>query len=283
MKFKILLFFLLLTNLIYAQISNYNFIGTIIADKIPPISFKLELNEKDGRVSGFSLTNINTKDQTKSEVQGIYLKKSKTFQINETQIISTSSEAPINSFCYLNMTLELNKKLNKKILEGKFVGNFIDGSSCAKGKIVMMEEEFLNKKIKKIKKKIEKIKDKNIAQVDTNKIIRTKIITDKDKFEIKWESKFLILNIWDSSKEDGDKINLTINDEIILLNHTTKNKPKKIKYRLRNGKNILKITATSTGTLPPNTSRIELIDKEIKYPVITELELNKTAEIIILK
>ena len=273
----------MLTNLVSAQINNYNFIGTIIADKIPPISFKLELNEKDGRVTGFSLTNINTKDQTKSEVQGIYLKKSKTFQINETQIISTSSEAPINSFCYLNMTLELNKKLNKKILEGKFIGNFIDGSSCAKGKIIMMEEKFLNKKIKKIKKKIEKIKDKNIAQIDTNKIILTKIITDKDKFEIKWESKFLILNIWDSSKEDGDKINLTINDEIILLNHTTKNKQQKIKYRLRNGKNILKIKATSTGTLPPNTSRIELIDNEIKYPVITELELNKTAEIIILK
>jgi len=283
MKFKILILFLLLTKFIFGQINDYKFIGTIIADNLPPISFKLDLKEKDGRVNGFSLTNINTKDQTKSEVQGIYLKKSKTFQINETQIIYTSSESPINSFCYLNMTLELKKKLNKKLLEGKFIGNFLDSSSCAQGKIIMMEEVFLDKKLKKIKKKIEKFKEKNTAKTDTNKILFTKRITDKNNFEIKWESKYLTLNIWDSNKEDGDRINLTINNEIVLLNYTTKNKPKKIKYKLRKGENILKIKATSTGAFPPNTSRIELIDNKIKYPLISELELNKTAEIIIFK
>jgi hypothetical protein len=72
-------------------------------------------------------------------------------------------------------------------------------------------------------------------------------------------------------------------NEIILSNYLTKNKPKKIKYKLRKGKNILKIKATSVGTLPPNTARFELIDNKIKYPIITELKLNKTAEIIILK
>ena len=271
MKFKILILLLLSSKLFFGQ-NNYKFIGTIIADNLPPISFKLDLNEKDGRVSGFSLTNVNSNDQTKSKVQGIFFKKSKTFQINETQIISTSSESPKNSFCYLNMTLELKKK----ILNGTFIGNFLDSSSCANGKIIMMEEEVLNKKLKKIK-------EKNIPQIDSSKILLTKRITDKNNFEINWESKFLNLSIWDSSKEDGDEINLTINNEIILLNYLTKNKPKKIKYKLRKGKNILKIKATSVGSLPPNTARFELIDNKIKYPIITELELNKTAEIIILK
>ena len=77
MKFKILFLFLLLTQLIYGQTNNYKFIGTIISENFPPISFKLELNEKDGLVNGYSITNINSKDQTKSTVQGIYLKKSK--------------------------------------------------------------------------------------------------------------------------------------------------------------------------------------------------------------
>ena len=74
-----------------------------------------------------------------------------------------------------------------------------------------------------------------------------------------------------------------LENEIILSNYLTKNKQKKIKYKLRKGKNILKIKATSVGTLPPNTARFELIDNKIKYPIITELKLNKTAEIIILK
>lgn len=276
MKFKILFLFLLLTQLIYGQTNNYKFIGTIISEKFPPISFKLEFNEKDGLVNGYSITNINSKDQTKSTVQGIYLKKSKIFQINETQMISTSSESPINSFCYLNMTLELKKKLNKKLLTGTFIGNFLDSSSCAKGKIIMMEEEVLNKKI-------QKIKEKNIPKFDTNKTVLPKRLTDENNFEIKWESKFLNLYVWDGSNEDGDEINLLINNEIILSNYLTKNKPKKIKYKLRKGKNILKIKATSVGTFPPNTARFELIDNKIKYPIITELKLNKTAEIIILK
>jgi hypothetical protein len=276
MKFKILFLFLLLTQLIYGQTNNYKFIGTIISENFPPISFKLELNEKDGLVNGHSITNINSKDQTKSKVQGIYLKKSKIFQINETQMISTSSESPINSFCYLNMTLELKKKLNKKLLTGTFIGNFLDSSSCAKGKIIMMEEEVLNKKI-------QKIKEKNIPKFDTNKTVLPKRLTDENNFEIKWESKFLNLYVWDGSNEDGDEINLLINNEIILSNYLTKNKPKKIKYKLRKGKNILKIKATNVGTLPPNTARFELIDNKIKYPIITELKLNKTAEIIILK
>ena len=276
MKFKILFLFLLLTQLIYGQTNNYKFIGTIISENFPPISFKLELNEKDGLVNGYSITNINSKDQTKSKVQGIYLKKSKIFQINETQMISTSSESPINSFCYLNMTLELKKKLNKKLLTGTFIGNFLDSSSCAKGKVIMMEEEVLNKKI-------QKIKEKNTPKFDTNKTVLPKRLTDENNFEIKWESKFLNLYVWDSSNEDGDEINLLINNEIILSNYLTKNKPKKIKYKLRKGQNILKIKAASVGTLPPNTARFELIDNKIKYPIITELKLNKTAEIIILK
>ena len=57
-----------------------------------PISFSLELTEKDGNVFGYSITNQNTEDETKSEVQGLYFKKDKTFQLQETQIITTKSE-----------------------------------------------------------------------------------------------------------------------------------------------------------------------------------------------
>ena len=102
-------------------------------------------------------------------------------------------------------------------------------------------------------------------------------------FNINWISKFLILKIWDSNQEDGDKINLTVNGSLILKDYETKNRPKKIKYKLLKGNNIIKIKATSSGSSPPNTSRIELIDKNKKYPILIQLDINKSAIIKINK
>ena len=70
---------------------------------------------------------------------------------------------------------------------------------------------------------------------------------------------------------------------VILDSYETKNKAKKIKYKLNEGKNKIIIEATSLGKSPPNTSRIELIDKNKKYPILTQLDLNKSITIYIEK
>ena len=109
------------------------------------------------------------------------------------------------------------------------------------------------------------------------------ILKDGDDFTINWESKKLKFFIWDANKEDGDKITLIINGNTVLNNFKTKNKRKKIKYKLQDGENIIEIKATNLGASPPNTSRIELVDSKIKYPIITQLELGKSAIIKIIK
>ncbi|MBT6815887.1 MAG: hypothetical protein HOA49_05735, partial [Flavobacteriales bacterium] len=63
----------------------------------------------------------------------------------------------------------------------------------------------------------------------------------------------------------------------------TKRKRKKIKYKMQDGENIIEITAVNLGSNPPNTSRIEIVDSKAKYPIITQLELNKTAIIKIVR
>ena len=58
---------------------------------------------------------------------------------------------------------------------------------------------------------------------------------------------------------------------------------RKVRSLIQEGENIIEITATNLGSTPPNTSRIEIVDSKIKYPIITQLELNKTAIIKIVK
>lgn len=279
MRFILIIITFISTNC-YSQ-NTFSYLGTLILSNSTPISFSLELKEDNGIVNGYSITNINTPDETKSEISGLYFKKDKSFQLQETQILQTKSEAALNTFCYINMNLNLKGKFGSKRVQGTFKGNFLDSTECASGKVILMERTKLEKKIEKIKKKVEK--KYNEKYQDTSLVKRTEILKDGDDFTINWEGNKLRLFIWDANMEDGDKIELTINGNIILDDFETTNKRKKIKYKLAEGENIIEIKATNLGSSPPNTSRIELVDNKTKYPIITQLELGKTAIIKIIK
>ena len=280
MKNTLTIIFFILSTLAYSQ-NTFSYLGTLLLSNNTPISFSMELKEQNGIVNGYSITNINTPDETKSEISGLYFKKDKSFQLLETQILQTKSEAALNTFCYINMNLKFKGKFGSKRLEGTFIGNFLDSTKCASGKIILMERTKLEKKIEKIKKKIGKKIEKE--KIDTTQILQTQILKDGDDFTINWERNKLQLYIWDANKEDGDKIELRINNNIILYDFETKNKRKKIKHKLLEGENIIEIKAINLGTSPPNTSRIELVDSKTKYPIITQLELGKSAIIKVVK
>ena len=280
MKFLISILFIITNSLAYSQ-NTFSYLGTLLLSNKTPISFSLELQEKNGIVNGYSITNINTPDETKSEISGLYFKKDKSFQLTETQILSTNSEAPLNTFCYISMNLKFKGKFGSKRLEGTFTGNFLDSTECASGKITLIEKQKIENKISKLKKKIEKQIKK--GRLDTTQTLQTKILKDGDDFTINWESNKLKLYIWDSNQEDGDKIQLKINDKIILNKFETKHKRKRVKYKLQEGENTIEITALNLGSSPPNTSRIELVDSNTKYPIIVQLELGKSVIIKIIK
>ena len=58
-------------------------------------------------------------------------------------------------------------------------------------------------------------------------ILQTKQLKDGDDFMLNWESDKLTLYLWDGNEEDGDKIQLIINGEIVLNEYETKRKRKK--------------------------------------------------------
>ena len=280
MRLFTIILMLLFANLVYSQ-NTFSYLGTLILANNSAISFSLELEEHNGIVNGYSTTNINTPDETKSEISGLYFKKDKTFQMKETQILQTKSEAALNKFCFISMNLSLKKKFGIKQLEGTFTGKFLDDIICAKGNILLIERAKFEEKIRKIKNKI---KEKDIKKTqDKSLAIKTQILKDGDFFTINWEGNKLRLFIWDPNLEDGDKIQLTINGNIILDNFKTTNKRRRIKYKLVEGENIIEIKAINLGTSPPNTSRIELVDRKTKYPIITQLKLGKVAVIKIIK
>ena len=139
MKSYIILILLSSVKLLCSQ-NHYNYIGTLILSDNTPISFQIQFIEDKGYVNGFSITNIGTVDETKSEISGFYFKSDKSFQLQETQILYTKSEAPLNTFCYINMNLSFTGLFGKKQLEGTFTGNYLDNTKCANGSVILMQK-----------------------------------------------------------------------------------------------------------------------------------------------
>ena len=270
-------------NISAQKVNKINYSGILTLNNGTPLAFEMELIEKGGIVNGFSVTGKETTDETKSDISGIYNRNTKTYKLKETQVLSTNSEAELNTFCYIDMEIKEVGKFTLKRMEGEFTGYFTNGEKCASGKIVMMEKEKLEKKVEKIQKKVEKKIEKQKKKEKENIVLETKILKDGDDMFIKWNSDKIIIYIWDADMEDGDKIDLIINGKEILKDFKTKRKRKKIKYKLKEGENTIEIKATNLGTSPPNTSRIEIVDSKIKYPIITQLELGKSAIIKIIK
>ena len=275
MKLYKLVILIILSKVSFCQ-NFYSFRGVLILENDQIINYSLNLIEKNGKISGFSLTNIGLEDETKTEINGIYFKYENEFQLNEKNNIYTNSSKEPEKFCYISMNLKV-RDFKQKSLEGTFIGNFDDGKECARGKVLLMEE----KKIKKILKKIENNNINNRLKV--KKIIATKNIQTQDTVKIEWESDSIKINIWDSNLEDGDKINLKLNDKTILNNFVTNKNKKTINLKLKKGKNFLNLVAVNEGLSPPNTSKIELIDKKITYPIITKLKKNENLTFELIK
>ncbi|MFL2577067.1 MAG: hypothetical protein ACJ0PT_02905 [Flavobacteriales bacterium] len=60
MKYKIFIILIFLYQISNSQIKEHKYLGTIIVENNQPMSFSLDLIEKDGKVSGYSITNHNT-------------------------------------------------------------------------------------------------------------------------------------------------------------------------------------------------------------------------------
>jgi hypothetical protein len=261
MKYVIICLFFY-TN-IYAQ-TNYEFVGFLFNEQGFPISYQLILEEEEGLINGYSITGIGTNYETKNEVLG-ELKKKK-IQLQEYQIITTVSEEPLSTFCFI----EVSASLEKKVFTGTFTGRYPDSTICAQGKVTFAEKAVINKKIKKFERVLQV--QELIAKRKENKVLHLK---SGDVHTINWNSNKFKINLWDSAIEDGDRITLIINGQEVLSNKEMVSKKEKIVYDLLPGDNIVKLQADSEGKINNNTTRIELLDKRTKHAVLSELQVGK--------
>lgn len=91
----------------------------------------------------------------------------------------------------------------------------------------------------------------------------------------------ITLALWDDAVEDGDSISLNINGNWITRGFPVLKKPQFIKVSLKPGPNSITFVADNLGSIPPNTSVLEIIDgnKRKAFMIDTDMDKNNLVRI----
>jgi hypothetical protein len=291
----IILSLLVFFNLFSQESKKFDFelVGALVLDSNQFISYKIEFNSnKKGFIEGYSYTDISGENETKSYIRGYYNPKNKNIQFNENDILYTKSKFLPEEFCFVSFKGSFKEASKKKLLDGKFFGIYDDKDTCATGSLKLVSTKFLEKKVKKLYKKVKKV-DKFI-KVDSivkeeirpenylKKFSETKINSGEKVSVFVYTSK-MKMEVWDYGIQDGDIITILNNDIPILENYSVTRKKKSIIVNLSDEKNLIKIITINSGKLKTNTTKLKLYDFRREYEVIADLEEGKEAIINVVR
>ena len=94
-------------------------------------------------------------------------------------------------------------------------------------------------------------------------------------------SQQITLALWDDAVEDGDSVSININGKWIVQGFPVKKNPQFINVKLDPGPNTITFVADNLGSIPPNTSILEIIDgkKRKSFNIETNLFQNNLVKI----
>lgn len=281
------LFFLINYSSVFSQ--ENEFLGLIKLNKTSIISYRLSFTEQNGKISGYSTTDLGGDNETKNKIEGLYNKSTNEFSFTEKNIIFSKSKIVKNDFCYLSYKGKLKLTGSNKKLSGNFKSFFKDGQICLSGQIDLVELGKAQKRIHKMNSKIQNSKlvskerkdsinlDKMLDELTINKITKDQVTS------VYWDTDELQIEIWDANQEDGDEISIIVDDQTILRNYKVLNTKKYLTVKLDNEITKLKIVANSVGKFSPNTAKISIKNTEKSIDLISELEKNEITTIQIIK
>ncbi len=282
------IFILLNCRFAFGQ-SELDYLGVIKLNDSSFISYTLKLVEKNEIISGYSITDIGGVHETKSNITGRYSKRTNTLSFKEVGIIYTKSEVPDYDFCYIHFNGEVRNINAIKNIKGKFNGLYNDGSTCINGEISLRSIHKIEKKALKIDSRIQK--SKKIAPEVKEKVSLTKtldslkmnILKSNQNLSMFSSSSKVKLQIYDAGKVDGDKINIFVNDTLLLKNYIVNDQKKQLVISLHSKLTTIKIRAINVGSISPNTAKIEISDQENNIKTITSLKKGEKTTITIIK
>ena len=289
MKAILTLTFFMFSLTFFSQ-EKYEYLGAVKlnGDAETIISYRLVFSEVNGKIEGYSVTDLGGPHETKNVVKGTYNSKTKEITFKEDDILYTKSAISDDMFCFINFSGKVKLVSEKSLMQGEFKGLFKNKQKCIDGTITLVGSERLYKLFNKVNNKMQKskkidaaVKEKGnpVAMLDSLKVNN---LIKGQNLNIFTSSDNLTVEIWDNGQEDGDVINVYRGEVPILTDYRVTNVKKKIPVTVKSNEKF-RIVAVNEGTVAPNTSVIKITDDERMFEVYSSLKKGEEAYISIIK
>lgn len=293
MKKYLLLPALFAHSVIYGQISNVVFAGAATAKDGNTYSYKLQLTDSNGVLSGYSVTDVLGADETRTYVKGTINAAKKQIEFRETNIIYTKSKSAPEDMCYIHARLKVGTTHGTTTLKGSFDSyrKTGDATGCADGQMMLVCAKDIYDKLLEIKAKdaarAQKarpaknndntpVKEKEIPPSHVLKVLPGKTI------EVILPSPRFTFDIWDYKSKNGDVVTLRQNNKIILEDHTVSNRHKIVPVTLsQNIADTITVAAVSVGEEGLSAAPIKLICGDDAWFIDAIAAMGRPATIIL--
>lgn len=289
LRFSLFFTFCLTSFITSAQLETYEFMGVIKLNDTSFIPYKLAFEELDGKIRGYSLADLGGKHETKSNIRGNYDPKEKIFSFAEYDIVYTKSPLGEVDMCLINFEGKMRDLKKTKAFSGNFKGLYPDKTACLDGMLILSGSEQvldrvakLDQKIQKSKKVSQELKDK-ISAKRTLDTLTMSVVRNNENLNIFTKTNTISISIYDFGKVDNDRINLYVDNLLILEEYAIGREKKKIPITLNSNLAKVRIEAVDEGTSPPNTVKIEISDGGNLVTTSTSLKTSETAQLTFTK
>lgn len=273
------LFFISFLHFTISSFSQSNtFEGSIMYGEKKNLSASLELyidtnyivTGRLKRIIGKQLFNNTIEGKFNYEDNSIFIKEAKT----------NANTCPIYLNGYIKHLMD-----NIYIIAGVFKSTNI--MYCDSGHVNLVNRDFLFNYYNRSRATAQLNDEKAMQSLMSG--LKTKIEADKvfvpvtsaDKVNLTIDKDSIVLKIYDNLRIDGDKVKIVFNDKIIANNHLITGKFSEFILIARKGKNTLNINAISEGSIPMNTSKVELYNYKIHQFYENKLFKNQQSTYII--
>ncbi len=286
----ILLFFIFFSSTLILKSQNkFDYVGGVKLNDSLVIPYKVNFVETNGEVKGFSITDLGGEHETRSNIFGEYDSKQKVLSFREIGIVYTKSPISQNDFCFLNTTFKNFEFGKTKKVKANFIGLFSDNTKCINGEILLGTQEKAEQRVQKVINKITKsnkiadsIKQK-LNEVNLMDVLKMNVLKKDQVLSVFTKSKAIKLIIFDGGKLDGDRIDIIVNNEVLLNDFKANKSEKTITLELKEKKTSIIIKANNEGEIAPNTVVVKLNDGVNDIKALSNLKAGEKTQIDIFK
>lgn len=281
LKIKTTILFTFCALQIFAQSTSVlKYVGLIKVKNNGTYFYQVNLDLKQNRISGFTITNAGNKHETTATLVGETKNNGKKISFRETRIVKTAVKDKQASFCFVNAELSLKIKFGVEVLEGTFIGKDEKGGVCAEGTIQLARKNTIIADSVDMSKLAKKLSD-TIQRITSNSDNVTTLSVDKVNKIFCGGNKKVLVKFYDGNVVDGDKIEIAYNGKVFQENYTLTHKGIYIEFSTEKGKeNLINIKTLNTGETGLNTVNIEVHVGEKKIEsYILEADAQKNIKI----